>query len=252
MVLCAVAGVWVGGILTDDSLVVGRLLFISIAYGTAYGSALYAFSSDGAVGVRVMNPYVCLCLWMVGKLRLTRAAVFILLQCVSSLLAVLTLLSLLPHGLFLRLSTPLRPFELIEEVTPGQSVLMSFVATFFYLLVVIITCFGSGRERIVTEPGIWPDTSEQQPQTVHELNCLICSFAVFAGTISSSSISAGFLNPLVALPVAALSGVLSWMPFLGSILACFCVVPVALFCPGSFEVRPSWRRVKELSQRPSD
>lgn len=165
----------------------------------SYGCLLYTFSLSGGgyvPSIRQLNPCLSITLYLSGKLDLLKTSAFILSQCAGAVVG--------SSVLYLCMSSaPLRIFELMDSVNIGQQIGMSAIVCFLFFLVETVTNFAVISPTI--QSNISPDLSEQSPQTVHELNCIISGFICVAGTAVGNPITGCFMNPLVGVSVFILS-----------------------------------------------
>eukprot|EP00462_Mataza_sp_D1_P019656 CAMPEP_0175139182 /NCGR_PEP_ID=MMETSP0087-20121206/10759_1 /TAXON_ID=136419 /ORGANISM="Unknown Unknown, Strain D1" /LENGTH=293 /DNA_ID=CAMNT_0016422161 /DNA_START=29 /DNA_END=907 /DNA_ORIENTATION=+ len=235
------AGIWTSGIVTDDAITVDRLLYVALCYGLSYGAIMYTFSFDvperasrsslPSCSVRHVNPIITLSLLLMRETTLPRALLFWGLQAAATLLACFCVPMTVPGNL--------KPYELLEDTHTMQSFFMSVVVCFLFVVIVTATSFGGDEEVNVSQAVSADDTSEQQPQTVHELNCIVVAVVVTAGTAVGSTISGGFMNPFFAIAVGYFSS--HWL--LSPLLAPLLSVVLAVFVRKLFRsahIRDGW------------
>jgi len=218
LTICGVGSIWISALLEDDELQTSRLVFIGLVYGMVYTSLMYALSSTN--NVRNINPAITLTLLFTRRQTFKQCLLLWAAQILGTLLGGLILPCTLPKN------RTLNPYELLEDSTTFQQFFMDFMCSFLSTFVIIITCFDQPLNKpIVVETDVTRkrDASEKQPQTVHELNCIICGGTIFVCATIGSGISGGFMNPCFTvclwaytykLKVAAL-----FSPLVGSLMA---------------------------------
>jgi glycerol uptake facilitator-like aquaporin len=213
LIISGVGSIWVSALMEDDELQTARLLYIGVVYGMAYTSLLYALSSTN--NVRNINPAVTLALLLTRRQTPTQCLVNWSAQILGTLFGGLLLPYCLPNR-------KLRPYELLEDSTTFQQFTMDFICSFVTTFFIIITCFGQPTT-LETDVNRKRDASERQPQTVHELNCIICGGSILVCATIGSAVSGEFMNPFFTLclwvytkklRIAAL-----FSPLAGSVLA---------------------------------
>jgi len=243
--------IWTSGIITADRIANDRILYVSLAFGLTYGAIMYTFSFDvperanrsklPAYSVRHVNPIITLSLLFMRETTLSRACLFWVTQALATLLACLCVPASLPSG-------DMKPYELLEDANTAQGIFMSTLVTFLFILIVTATSFGGDEDVSVSQVVSADDTSEQQPQTVHELNCIVVAVVVCASVAVGSTISGGFMNPFFAVAVAHFSS--NWL--IAPLVAPFISVIIAVLVRHLFRsahIRDGWGwKVRELAR----
>lgn len=229
LVCVGVGAVWSSGLVENDIIKSERLLYISLSYGMAYTSLVYALSfdislKDKLLGIRHLNPVITLALFLMKRINIQHLVYYWVAHTAAFGLALAMLPAMLPHS-------DMQPFDKLENTSFAQEFGASFICTFISTFIIITTSFGSAvwQENVVTIAQPLrrgpQDESEQQPQTVFELNCIISGITIFAATLASSGVSGGFMNPIFSLVVGYFSH--NWEPatffgpFCGAIFASF-------------------------------
>jgi len=185
----------------DDALSAGSMLLLSLSYGFSYGCCVYAFSLSGGgyvPSIRQMNPAVTLALKLTGKIDSPKAAVLVLAQLLGAFSGCV--------GLFLCFGLhSLRTFELFDGSNFVQKLMMSVLVTFLFIFVLLITNFPVMSPTL--QQSVSADTSEQSPQTVHELNSIMSALLGMCCSAVTTPLSGCFMNPLIGVTVL---GVSSW------------------------------------------
>jgi len=212
----SVGAVCTSGIISDDELLTDRLLYIGLTYGLVYGSLMYAFSSVG--NIRQLSPTITLALVFTRQINWTQAYSYWGAQILGTALAA----GLLPLAFPI---LDLQSWEVLEGVNVPHQIGMSFICSMASTLVVVVTCWGWGDDYRTVQPVRLPRSDinrpiawEQQPQTAHELNSVICGSVVAVCGCVGSAVTGGLSNPFLSFVIWAYSQDYIMADFLGPIL----------------------------------
>jgi aquaporin Z len=218
LIFLGISSLYASSLVGNDALSTGSLLIVAIGYGFAYGCLVYCFSLNGGgyiPSIRQMNPALTMSLYLLKKIDGVKAIVLIVAQLIGAITGT--------GILFLCFKKSLPVFELFDATNIWQQLMMSIMTSFLFFFVILITNFGVTQP--VLQQGVSTDSSEQAPQSVHELNSLISALVAVLGAGIGTPLTGCFMNPLFGLTVLALSNwynsviVVIFGPVLGALLA---------------------------------
>lgn len=190
--------------MTADTVTGGRALLIALAYGFGLASCMYAFSFPSAdrrrvPNVRHLNPAVTFALVASFKLHIGRAILYWMSQVCGAGVAVLAIFLFTPF----EKKDIVSAYPLVENVSTVNTWLTEITVSFILILVVLMCCFGhlGGRQ-----PSVAQAVRETSPMTYHEVNSIMAGLTASFCCFVASSVSGGYMNPLMAIGIGILSG----------------------------------------------
>jgi glycerol uptake facilitator-like aquaporin len=199
LVYLGLSGIYASNMVNDDALKTGSLFTVAIGYGFAYGCIIYSMSLNGGgylPSIRQMNPALTVALYFMNKLDGFKSLVLMVAQILGAALGTgLVFLCFNRHSI--------RTFELYDSTNVWQQVFTSIFISFLFIFVLLITNFAVNQP--VLQQAVSTDTSEQAPQTTHELNSIIAALVCTVCTAAGTPISGCFMNPLFALTLLSLT-----------------------------------------------
>jgi glycerol uptake facilitator-like aquaporin len=222
IVLLGLGADYASAVVNFDVVSTDRLLYMTLAYGTAYAAVVYAFSypagdSRSIPNIRHLNPAITTVIFLTGRFSFVRTFLYWLSQITGAGIAVLFIQYIFPFPK----GSVLTAYPVTDVVSYGNAWVMEFLISFFSIFVILMVNFSSVVWR--KQPSVIEPVRENTPFTNHELNSVLVGSVILVCNMAGSSVSGGFMNPFFAIAIGILSGVYMAhaivAPFLGAIAA---------------------------------
>jgi len=194
------------------SVDISTLVYVSLTYGLAYASVLYCILlfSAGKTLPSQFNPALTLCLFLLNKISFKIFIQYCIVQCISSFTGLFIV------WLLLTSSPKYQTLEVLDQVSTGQQMLMNVLVSFLALLVVVVTIFPASKQTSNNEnPVPSPATKtmlkqneleQLQVYNANEINSITCGLTTFFCCCIGTTLSGGYMNPLMGICVAIIEG----------------------------------------------